>query len=519
MKKKTCALFLAGALLLCGCGQKTDEPEVSYDEEVIAAPDTTDDLFSINYNSQSSMNPYATDNILNQIAGELVYEQLVQLDDTFQPKAGLFLSWSSDDGLLWSFQPDLTRTFHDGHTLTADDIIYSINTARESDIYAARLRNITDVAAGEDGSIQITLNRTNRLFPTLMTLPVIENNAMSYTYPAGTGPYRYGDDCTYLVRFDDHPQAAELPIDIIYLREYSTMEDVINAFDNSDLDLVCNDPTGESDLSFSSVSESRQYNTTNLHYIGFNTNSRFFLNSTYRQAFRTAVDRSYAVSLLNDSAVATVLPLHPASPWYDETLAGGLGYDMNKTASDLTNAKVLDYDGDGEREYLASEGSTEAQDLSLSLLVCSDSKQKTAVCNKLATDLGQIGIVVTVNALPWEEYMQALQIGNFDLYYGEVRLTADFDLAPMLTAEGSVNFGGVSNPIYAEAISAWLSADDNSRADACRAMLTTVVDNAPIIPICFEKHEVCAHRGVVGGLAPTQSNIFQDIQNWIINID
>ena len=516
--KRFFILLLSLSLLLCACGTKTDEPEISYDEDEPVVVDQTDDIFAINYNSQDVMNPYSTTNALNQTAGGLVYDQLVQLDDTFQPMPGLFLSWTTEDGTVWTFQPDTSRLFHDGHALTAEDIVYSINTAHESQLYAPRLRNISEVAVNEEGAVVITLNRANTQFPSLLTIPVIENNAMSYAYPSGTGPYCYEGDGTTLVAFGDYPNAKDLPIDKIYLREYSTMEDVINAFDNSDLDLVCNDPSGESDLSFSSVSESRQFNTTNLQYIAFNTASRFFSNPEYRRAFQTAVDRAYAVSLLNDCAVASALPVHPASPFFDETLTGGQGYDMSLTASALTDAKVLDYDGDGEREYLASEGSTEATELSLSLLVCSDNKQKTAVCNKLASDLAQIGVNVTVNAVPWEDYLAALNIGNFDFYYGEVRLSADFDLTPLLVPGGSVNYGDVTNPIYGEAINAYLAAASDTREDACRAMLSTILDNAPILPVCFEKQEVCAHRGIVGGLAPTQSNIFQNMPAWTINL-
>ena len=518
MKKRLFALLLAGSMLLAGCGKKTVEPEISYDEEEQVVVDKTDDLFALNYSSQSAMNPYTTDNIHNQRVAQLVYEPLVQLDDNFLPQPGLFLSWASEDGVVWTFQPDLSRVFHDGKQLTAQDIAYSINSAKESALYAARLRSVVDVNPLEDGTVVITLDRPNTQFPALLTIPVIENNSLSYSFPSGTGPYFFGDEYNTLLRFNEHPKAKDMPIDVIVLREYAAMEDVINAFDNSDLDLVCNDPSGESDLSFSSVSEARQYNTTNLQFIAFNTNSRFFSNPVFRRAFSTAVDRSYAVSLLNDCAVATVLPIHPSSLYYDDSLVGGLGYDMSYTASQLTDAKVLDYDGDGAREYLASEGSTEATELNLSMLVCSDSKQKTAVCNKLATDLGQIGVNLTVNALPWEEYLEALQIGNFDLYYGETRLTADFDLSPILVTGGAVNFGGVTNPIYQEAISAYLSADEAHRAEACRAMLATIVDNAPILPVCFEKHEVCAHRGVVGGLDPKQDNIFQDLKDWTINL-
>jgi peptide/nickel transport system substrate-binding protein len=117
-------------------------------------------------------------------------------------------------------------------------------------------------------------------------------------------------------------------------------------------------------------------------------------------------------------------------------MVAAMADDMGVTSTALTNAGVVDYDGDGQREYLYSETSTEATDLNLSLLVCSDSTQKTAVANKLAADLRQIGVNVEVKGLPWEEYLEALAAGNFDLYYGELRLTADFDLTPLLVTGG-----------------------------------------------------------------------------------
>ena len=514
------ALALVLVLSCAACGTAEDAPETSDVIDDRPTVDSADNLFAINYSSSAAMNPYTTDNILNQVAGELIYEQLIELDDTFHAQPKLITAWSSEDGVTWTFTVDTSRVFHDGHYLTAEDVAYSITSAQESALYASRLRNITSVTAEEDGvTVTVTLNRANTQFPLLLSIPCIENNAMSYTYPSGTGPFYYGDDYTYLVLNQGHPDAGSIPVDTIYLREYDSMEEVINAFDSGALDLVCNDPTSETDLSFSSVSESRQYNTTNLQYIGFNTNRNFCSHPEYRRALATAVDRAYAVSLLGDAGVATALPVHPMSDLFDEQLGTSLAYDMGVTSTALTNAKVVDYDGDGEREYLASETSAEATDLSLTLLVCSDSTQKTAVANKMAADLRQIGVNVEVKGLPWEEYLEALAAGNFDLYYGELRLTADFDLTPVLVTGGSVNYGGASNADIESAITAYLAADDDHRMEACYELLTLVADNAPIVPVCFEKHEVCARRGVVGGFTPTQYNIFHDLASWTIDLN
>ena len=150
--------------------------------------------------------------------------------------------------------------------------------------------------------------------------------------------------------------------------------------------------------------------------------------------------------------------------------------------------------------------------------MCSDSTQKTAIANKIAGDLTALGIHTTVKSLAWDEYLAALQSGNFDLYYGEVRLGADFDLAPLLAPGGALSYGGITNGAYPEANTAYLSASDADRSAAAKTLLRLVAENAPIIPVCFEKHEVCAHRGIVGGFMPTQYNIFNNLPEWVIQI-
>ena len=511
-------LTLAAALLLnCfGCGGQETGAADGDDAQPEETVSNSDGLFTLNYSASAGLNPYVTENVWNQAVCQLVYETLTEVDETYTAQPCLFTQWTTEDGIDWIFTVDTTRAFHDGHLLTAQDAAYSIQCAQSSALYGTRLKAVQEVTAQEDGTVKVTLSAANTQLPALLNIPVIENNALSSTYPSGTGPYRYGDGRTSLVQFADHPDTASMPIDTIYLKEYASMEDVINAFDDALLDLALNDPTSDVDLSFSSVNETRQYSTTNLQYVGFNTNSSFFLNSAYRSALRCVIDRAYAVSLLGDAAVATALPVHPVSPLYNEQIAAAMEYNLDAARTALDTCKVVDYDGDGKREFMV--GETEVQDIRLTLLVCSDSAQKTGMAKKIAEDLESLDLTVTVKALGWDEYCKALSDGNFDLYYGEVKLPADFDLSAMLTAGGAMNYGGVTSSGYSDVIKAYLAAPEGERQAACDAMLQYIADNAPILPVCFEKHEVCTHRGVVGGFAPTQYNIFHNLTNWTIDL-
>ena len=66
---------------------------------------------------------------------------------------------------------------------------------------------------------------------------------------------------------------------------------------------------------------------------------------------------------------------------------------------------------------------------------------KRAIAGHLAESWTAGGLPVEIRALPWEEYTAALDAGDFDLYYGETRLTADWDLSGLLAPAGALNYG------------------------------------------------------------------------------
>jgi len=512
------AFALALVLLLgcTACGKKTaDDTGDTVGQKDTQTTVELDGKFTLNYSASAGMNPYKTQNSDNLAVCGLVYETLTELTDAFEAEPGLFTEWSSDDGETWTFTVAAGRTFHDGHALTAQDAAYSIQTAMASDLYSGRLSAVKDVKDSDDGTVTVTLSRANTQFPALLNIPVIENNAADSTYPSGTGLYQFASDHQSLTVYSGHPDADKAPVDTVYLMECKSVEEIVSAFDNGQLDLALSDPSSGTDLSFSSLNDQRQYATTNLQYVGFNTNSSFFMTARYRQPFNYVIDRAFAVALLHDCAVATALPVHPASTLYDNALNESLSYDLDKAKKLFDELKIVDYDGDGEREYMPDGQSP--LDISLSLIVYADSTTKVSMANKIAADLTSIGIPVKVRELSWDNYQDALKGGKFDMYYGEVALPADFDLSALLKAGGSLNYGGITTGTYADVINAYLAAADSDRAAACSTMLQTISDTAPIVPVCFEKHCLYVHRGAVGGFSPTKYNIFHSITDWKIN--
>lgn len=520
------AALASALLLLSACGGGGGEKEEDYvkghiDGQDLATGYAADDVFSLNSRAEDGFNPYVTTNTDNRLADQLVYENIFEVSDNYELSSRIVSGWQTEDGTYWYFKINPGIKMHDGSTLTAADVSYSIQRAMISSRYAGRFLYVWGVSASED-TVSVSLSVPNMQFPYLLTIPIIKSGSIGEDTPPGTGPYRFSEDKSCLEAFDGYPDWENLPVDKVGLVEYASVEEILTAYEDSYIDLVLNDPSSGANLGYGGTSEIRYIATNNMHYIGFNMDSTkasaFVLNSGNRYAMMFAVDRDYAAkTLMKGAATASVLPINPKSPLYNKDLAAGYGYDLDRCLLVLNNSGVKDYESepDGKLEYMVTGIPLE---IDLDMIVCSEAGGKADVAKKFAQDLASIGVTVNVRELSWNEYRSELAAGNFDLYYGEVKLTADFNLSRLLTEDGGLNYCGVDDPTYGELINAYLAATDADRQANCDAMLQYIIDTAPIIPVCFERQEVVSHRNVASGLNPSQYNIFYNIQNWTINI-
>ena len=141
---------------------------------------------------------------------------------------------------------------------------------------------------------------------------------------------------------------------------------------------------------------------------------------------------------------------------------------------------------------------------------------KTSVANELAESFADAGIAISVRVLPWEEYTAALAAGNFDLYYGEVRLSADWDLSALLSTGGALNYGGWSNETTDRLLAAYAGAGD--RAAAMETLCRHLQEQAPIIPVCFKSTSVLTQSGVLENLVSTASQPFYGLTDCTVHL-
>ena len=156
------------------------------------------------------------------------------------------------------------------------------------------------------------------------------------------------------------------------------------------------------------------------------------------------------------------------------------------------------------------------QTLSLTFVAPSDNSTRAAAAEHLAGSLTDLGIQVDLQLLPWDDYITALEKGDFDLYLGEVKLIADFDLTALITAGGSLNYGGYADAEAATLLQAYRAASGHGRDLSARRLYERLAEEPPFGVICFKNWSVLTQWSRISGLTPTQQNVFYGFANWSI---
>ena len=502
--KRLLTAALAGILLLGGCTPEQGEPEPSV-TPTPGAEMVEKMEFVLPCYPSGGFHPITGEDRVNLTLSPLLYRGLFALDRQFQPREELCDGYTvSETGLVWTFQL-APASFSDGSALTAEEVAASLNLARQSGRYATRLAAVTRVTA-EEGEVTVTLSQPNGALPALLDVPIVKETEDPLR-PLGTGPYYLtgtGEELALTAR-----SGAKVPLDTIPLRAIRANDDLVYAFDAQEVSLVDTDLTGSSTLGYSGRFEAVDYSTTGLLYLGCNTRSGACKNLEVRQALARAVDREHiAGTLLAGHAAAAALPVHPDTQLYDKALAQDLGYDPEA-------ARTILSDGGWQADE-AGRLHKGRSSLTLRLLVNQDSTYKVAVAEYLAGALEQLGCGVTVEKLPWDDFVNALKRGNFDLYLGETVLTADFDLETLLGRSGGLNYGGYNDGPTQELLSAFRAAAEPDRPEAAGALCARVGEMAPVVPLCFKNGSLLTQWGQIQGASPTQRDAFAGLADWVI---
>ena len=492
--------FLVPALLLSGCWQEAPPEELSLqpeEEEAEVQPTGTvlPEVFSLPYAPGLTLDPVTCPDGMQQVVSSLLCEGLFRLGPDLEPAPWLCESYTYD-AASYTYTLTLRKNvfFSDGAPLSAADVKATLDRARKSQRYGARLADVTAVTAGT-GAVAIALSGPNTGLPALLDIPIVK--AGTQDRPIGTGPYLLSSENSgdWLIANQSWWQGVSLPLDRIALVEASDQDTMLYRFTSHDVQLITADLTGTAPIAATGNVTYQDANTTTLQYLGCNTAKAPLNDPALRRCLWRGIDRSQLVSaFLSSHGQASQFPVSPLSPLYPA--------DLEETYSAAALSASLAELGGSRR--------------TLTLLVNEENSFKVSAAQQIAKSFTAGGLSVSVKALPWAEYTAALAAGNFDLYYGEVRLTADWDLSPLLATGGALNYGGWANPQTDALLELFSAAGD--RAAVMRRLCAHLRDQSPILPICFKSTSVLIQANVVDDLPPTMAEPLYNLPTCTVHL-
>jgi len=512
-RRKLAGLFLCATLTLTGC--TGPEPAATPSPDPTAAPSTPAPTaaavpqtveFALPYYAGGGFHPITGVNQTNLNLSPLLYEGLFAVDKTFQAQRVLCSEETvSEDGLTWTFRLRDAQ-FSDGSPVTASQVAASLQTARTSTSYAGRLADVRSVIAGMDGAVVVNLARPNGALPLLLDIPVVKETGDA-SCPLGSGPYVLEDNGESLSLVAK--EGSNVPLPSIPLRAVEGVEDLSYAFETKAISMVSTDLTGANSLAWSGRYEITDYTTNTLLYLGCNLKEGVCGYPEVRRALGRTIDRENITgTILSSHAKAATLPVHPDSAIWDAALSDTLTRSVEQAEEDLTAA--------GWRRGEDGIFLKNRIPLELRLLVNRENSYKVNIAEALATSFQALGCTVTVEKLPWEDFVTALEEGEFDLYLGETTLTADFDLESLIGAEGQLNYGSYEDEETETLLENLRPLRMEERAGAVSALCTHLAEGAPILPICFKNWSLLTQWGQIRGLNPVQRNVFYGIESWSV---
>lgn len=535
--------------------------------------------FGVGYYKGLGINPYTCTNAQNQTITGLVYEPLFELDRNFvaapclaedisvkvkkktvteelpvkTTKTTSTAANNGGDAAASSSQGETSQeeevktktvtryttnvtltirkgvTFSDGTKLGAEDVVYSMERAMaKGSIYRSRLAHFSNVSSGGGNTVTFTVNMGQADVAALLTFPIVKEGTGEEKFPVGTGPYTPYLKKNNFKKLKSNPNwwrqemaeeaageggaqkpaqtnAAERLVEEIRVYTYENSDDLIFGFTSSQVTALNIDFTASDALIFPGAYSVTDYPTTNFIYLGCNTKKGTLCSTRkVRAALYRSIDRdSLALRMLAGHAEGSVLPVSPKSPWYDEELAESLAYDID-TAKKLCSKLNMS--------------------ATLQLIVNSDSTFKSAMAGEIKKQLTNAGYHVKVEKLNWKDFKAALKAGNYDLYLGEVKLDASFDLSRLVCSGGNLNYSGYSDSALTTALQEYHATVDrtkkvdgekvSTKAEAAKEYFTVLSQKAPIIPLCFKNSSVLTIDQNVTAPLSTQQNLYAQLWSW-----
>ena len=304
-------------------------------------------------NPEDNLDPaLAQNNFFIPVPQGTMYESLVRLDNNFQPNPQLADSWEpSNDAKTWVFHLKKGIEFHDGSTMTAKDVVWSLRSAMDpqsGSTFYAQLKSLLkpeNIKAVDDYTVRFDLESPFVFFPNplgVRNARIFKNGYTAADFaknPIGTGPFRYKSyvpgESFEATRFENYWQSGKPYLDAIQFKNIPEAASKMQALLTGDVDLIDNIEFASNRALEGTNYEALPLRDAAWHAAICDVRVKPFTDPRVIKAMKLALDRQQVVdvvyagfaSLAADTVIPTSDPFFPS--------------DLKPAARDVGAAKEL----------------------------------------------------------------------------------------------------------------------------------------------------------------------------------
>ncbi|MFB4160993.1 ABC transporter substrate-binding protein [Geomicrobium sp. JSM 1781026] len=318
----------------------------------------------------------------------------------------LATDWELIDDETWEFTLREDATFHNGDSVTAEDVKFTLERVSSDDTLQEyeNYRQIEEVEVIDDYTFQIhtngpqpaMLNRISRLGSGILPKDYIEENDWDHFLrePVGSGPYQFVqwamDDRVVLERFDDYFEADQAQWDEIVFRSIPESSTRVGEVLAGGVDIAMNIPPMDWDRVESNEGTSIVEGPTNRTMMLVPNHREEFATSDIlvREAIDLAIDNQALLdNLMGGSGTPSLTRVNPGNFGVNEALHDDYRFDPEEARAKLEEAGYAD----GLELTLHSPDGRYLQD-----------RETTEVISGM---LSEVGIDVNIDFMEWSSFV------------------------------------------------------------------------------------------------------------------
>jgi peptide/nickel transport system substrate-binding protein len=553
-------ILAVAAFAIGGQGLATKAPQASPDPSTPAVAPYREGVLS----RPTNVNPLAARTQADRDLVALVFQGLVARTADGRTRPDLAQYWTSTPtGDAWTFQLAPDRVWQDGDPVTADDVVFTIQTLQNADYHGPGAGSWTGITASAVDAHTVRFELATPLggFLELATQPIAPRHLLGDTPPGdmaddafgkepiGSGPYAIDEldrDHAVLEATDDQPGAATGPnprpsgdplttpgptrrpgdvsvgLTRLEFRFFDDADALATAFRNGELDAASGlDPAAATVLATTPGARAVRDPSTTLAAVTLNlhANEVAFADPRTRQALLGAIDRERIVRIVYGAAATRADGLIPPSSWaFDAASSPPLARDLKAAAKALAAAGWAKA-----KDGWHQTGVKEPRTIKLLVPARTANPIGYATGSQIAADWTALGFKVElVEEDPAIIATDHLRTGEFEAAVVDIAIGHDPDLYPLLASSqirtGGANVIGLQDPLLDTLLEAARKpAADEARIAAYAALQTRLAGGTYLLPIAWPDEVTVVAKRVVGPAVrevADGSERFGDVLTW-----